>query len=86
MVHWAAAADSPDREQPPRVGFVVSKQVGPAVVRSRVKRRLRHQVRARLDRLSPGCVYVVRANPAAATASSDELGAALDASLGQASR
>ena len=64
-----------DREQPPRVGFVVSKPVGPAVVRNRVKRRLRHQVRARLDRLNPGSVYVVRANPAAATATSGtELG------------
>ena len=85
VVHWTAA-DPNDREQPPRVGFVVSKQVGPAVVRSRVKRRLRHQVRARLDRLNPGSVYVVRANPAAATASSEELGDALDACLDKASR
>ena len=86
VVHWTAAADPNDGEQPPRVGFVVSKQVGPAVVRSRVKRRLRHQVRARLGRLNPGSVYVVRANPAAATASSEELGDALDACLDKASR
>jgi ribonuclease P protein component len=86
VVHWVASSDEAGTSQPPRVGFVVSKQVGPAVVRSRVKRRLRHQVRARLARLSPGFVYVVRANPAASTASSDELGVALDSCLDQASR
>jgi ribonuclease P protein component len=59
----------------------VSKAVGPAVVRNRVKRRLRHQVRARLDQLHSGCVYVVRANPASAGASTAELAAALDRCL-----
>ena len=44
------------------------------------------QVRARLDRLNPGSVYVVRATPAAATASSEEIGGALDACLDKASR
>ena len=42
----------PDRP-PARVGFVVSKAVGNAVVRNRVKRRLRHLCRERLDVL-PG--------------------------------
>ncbi len=36
---------------PPRVGFVVSKAVGGAVVRNRTKRRLRALVASRLDRL-----------------------------------
>ncbi len=49
----------------PRVGFVVSKAVGNAVVRNRVKRRLRHLV-ATLD-APAGARVVVRALPPAAT-------------------
>ncbi|SES00029.1 ribonuclease P protein component [Propionibacterium cyclohexanicum] len=52
-----------------RVGFVVSKQVGNAVTRNRVKRRLRHLAAGRLrsDPDLPGSLrVVVRALPAAA--------------------
>lgn len=63
---------------PPRVGFVVSRAVGNAVVRNRTKRRLRALVAARLDVLPSGTDLVVRANPAAGAASSGELAAALD--------
>jgi ribonuclease P protein component len=62
---------------PPRVGFVVSKAVGSAVVRNKVKRRLRHLVRERLASLPDGAVLVVRAQPGAATASYAQLGADL---------
>jgi ribonuclease P protein component len=55
---------------PTRVGFVVSKAVGNAVVRNRVKRQLRHLARTRLDTLPPGSAVVVRANPAAAGSTS----------------
>jgi ribonuclease P protein component len=55
-------------ESPTRVGFVVSKAVGNAVVRNRVKRQLRHIARDRIDSLPTGSSVVVRANPAAATA------------------
>lgn len=65
----------------PRVGFVVSKAVGPAVVRNRVKRRLRHLVRAQLDSLPAGSTLVVRALPPAGAATSAELGADLERSL-----
>ena len=51
------------------MGFVVSKAVGGAVVRNRVKRRLRHLVRERLSDLPASGVLVVRAQPAAASAS-----------------
>jgi ribonuclease P protein component len=50
--------------QPARVGFVVPKAVGPAVVRNRVKRRLRHLVAPRLGQLAAD--VVIRALPAAA--------------------
>lgn len=52
----------------PRAGFVVSKAVGPAVVRNRVRRRLRHLVRPVLADLPAGSRLVVRALPAAAGA------------------
>ena len=63
---------------PPRVGFVVSKAVGTAVVRNRVKRRLRALMAARVDQLPAGVDVVVRANPLAAQANSHELAAELD--------
>jgi len=64
-----------------RAGFVVSKAVGPAVVRNLVKRRLRHLVRERLLRLPAGSLIVVRALPPAGTASYLDLEHDLDAAL-----
>ena len=58
---------------PARVGLVVSKAVGNAVTRNRVKRRLRASSRALLGELAPADVLVIRANPAAATATYAEL-------------
>ncbi|GGJ88148.1 hypothetical protein GCM10010123_17160 [Pilimelia anulata] len=79
-----ARPDSP--ELPVRAGFVVSRAVGGAVARNRVKRRLRHLVAARLGGLPPGTDVVVRALPAAAAATSGGLGADLDAALAAALR
>ncbi|GIH93170.1 ribonuclease P protein component [Planobispora siamensis] len=70
-----------DVDEPPLVGFVVSRAVGGSVVRNRVKRRLRHLVRDRLDRLPRGSLLVVRANPPAASARSERLAAELDVAL-----
>jgi ribonuclease P protein component len=69
------------REQVRRVGFVVARSVGPAVVRNQVRRRLRHLMRDRLDALPLGSLLVVRAAPSAATASSAGLAADLDGAL-----
>ncbi|WP_428847062.1 ribonuclease P protein component [Rhizohabitans arisaemae] len=74
-------ADSGKEGDPPHVGFVVSRAVGGAVVRSRVKRRLRHLIRERLDALPQGSLLVVRANPPAAHASSEQLAAELEIAL-----
>ncbi|ROR92926.1 ribonuclease P protein component [Nocardioides aurantiacus] len=65
----------------PRAGFVVSKAVGNAVTRNLVKRRLRHLVADRVDRLPDHALLVVRALPAAAEASYDVLGRELDRGL-----
>lgn len=64
-------------ERPARVGFVVSKAVGNAVVRNRTKRRLRALVAARLEEVPGGVDLVVRARPAAAGAPGDRLAADL---------
>ncbi|QIX28513.1 ribonuclease P protein component [Nocardioides sp. JQ2195] len=71
VVHlWVADGPTTD---PARVGFVVSKAVGNAVTRNRVRRRLRHLVRELLAQLPDSGVLVVRALPAAADASGDRL-------------
>lgn len=71
----------PPRAAPPRVGFVVSGAVGPAVTRNLVKRRLRGLVRERLGALPADCLLVVRANPSAAGVPPAVLGAELDRQL-----
>ena len=66
---------------PARAGFIVSKSIGNAVTRNLVVRRLRHLTRPRLDELPEGSLLAVRALPAAAAATSSELGGALDQCL-----
>ena len=66
-----------------QVGFVVSRAVGNAVARNRVRRRLRHLARQRLLSLPSSCVLVVRALPRAAEAQWPELGEDLDRCLGR---
>ena len=70
-----------DADEVPRAGFVVSRAVGNAVCRNRVRRRLRHLVRDRLAALPRGAELVVRAQPAAVTRGFAELGEDLDAAL-----
>ena len=65
------------RDAGPRVGLVVGKAVGNAVVRNRVKRQLRHLVRDHLTRLPSSSDLVIRARPPAAGMPSPELGAEL---------
>jgi ribonuclease P protein component len=73
--HLLVRKDSPDA---PRVGFVVSKSVGQAVVRNRVRRRLRHLARGYVRLLPGGSLLVLRAHPQAATARQADLAADLD--------
>ena len=71
VAHVADGAD-------PRVAFAVDRSVGGAVVRNRVRRRLREALRA-LHRSGalPGGAYLVRVSPAAAELDFRELGAHL---------
>lgn len=81
VVHLLREDDASGAAGPVRVGFVVSKAVGNAVVRNRVKRRLRPLVREQMHLLPAPAVLVVRALPAAGTATSAELRSDLDRCL-----
>jgi ribonuclease P protein component len=67
-----------------RVGITVSRRVGKAVVRNRVRRRLREAMRARLARVRTGQDVLLMARPSAAQASWTELNAAVDQVLARA--
>jgi ribonuclease P protein component len=68
-------------DEPSRIGFIVSKGVGNAVVRNLVKRRLREAGAASLREYGTGFAIVVRALPASAAASWDQLLADYNAAL-----
>jgi ribonuclease P protein component len=78
--------EEPAQAMTARAGFVVSKAVGNAVVRNKVRRRLRHLVRPLLAELPDGTTLVVRALPAAATATFSALSKDLEAALAAARR
>ena len=65
-------------------GFAVSKAVGGAVIRNRVKRRLRAITRAHLGTLPEGVAVVVRALPDSAQASFTSLEADVTGAMRQA--
>jgi ribonuclease P protein component len=86
VVHWAPGPESnepaarpqttpsdADANRTARAGFVVSKAVGNAVVRNKVKRRLRHAAAAELPHWPAGTDVVVRATPRAAERDFDQL-------------
>jgi ribonuclease P protein component len=62
-----------DVDAEPMAGFVVGRAVGNAVIRNKVRRRLRHLVADHVSRLPRGSLLVVRANPKAATARYNDL-------------
>ncbi|MCB5163330.1 ribonuclease P protein component [Streptomyces bambusae] len=70
-----------DSASPTRAGFVVNKAVGGAVVRNRVRRRLRHLMRDRLAVLPAGSLVVVRALPGSGEADHEQLARDLDAAI-----
>src|SRR5699024_8511403 len=73
MVVYAHVDSSEFRVGGPRFGLVVSKAVGDSVTRHRVSRRLRHIAAEVVGAIDPDLMVVIRANPASATASHDDL-------------
>ncbi len=58
--------------EPPQVAYAIGRVVGSAVVRNRVRRRLRCALRQLGGELPPGA-YLLGVSPAAATATADAL-------------
>jgi ribonuclease P protein component len=80
LVVHARRGDDPSG---PRIGLVVAKSVGNAVVRHRVARRLRHVAYTVLDDLEPGDRVVIRALPGSRDAVSARLQRQLADALGR---
>jgi ribonuclease P protein component len=84
VLYWFAREDDGE----PRLGLAVPKAVGPAVVRNKMKRRLREAFRARLGELPRNQDYVLVVRPGLAeavdTRGFDWLGERVDEILGKA--
>jgi len=68
---WCAALPD-DAVQPPRLAFAIGKVVGSAVVRNRVRRRLRAIATANADVLAPGS-YLIGVRPGVTQCTFEEL-------------
>ncbi|GAA1921598.1 ribonuclease P protein component [Microbacterium aoyamense] len=67
-VHTVTYVTTTDDQRPTRFGFIVSRQVGSAVVRNTVRRRLKSVCLTALPAVRPGSDIVIRALPSAASA------------------
>jgi ribonuclease P protein component len=67
-VSWVSG----DPTEPPRVAYTIGRKVGSAVVRNRVRRRLRMLMREAAPTLRPGA-YLIGVGPAAALLRHEEL-------------
>ncbi len=75
-----AYLDKPTAGDVPRFGFIVSKAVGGAVVRNRVRRRLKAACYSLLPE-APARSVVIRALPSAATADWEQLRAEVESAV-----
>ncbi len=67
---------------PPQVAFAIGSHVGNAVIRNRIRRRLRASLQGISSGLVPGAAYLVGATPGAAVATQSELAASLAVCFG----
>lgn len=66
--HTVTYVVATSEDRPARFGFIVSKQVGTAVTRNTVRRRLKAVCAEVLPQVKPGAEVVIRALPSAASA------------------
>ena len=74
-------ADRREPGAPPRIGFTVSRRVGNAVARNRVRRRLKELARLSEPRFQNGTDYVLVGRPAATNRPFAEMSRDLDSAL-----
>jgi len=72
-----------EQQRPPRFGFIVSKQVGTAVTRNTVRRRLKAICAELRESVRPGADVVIRALPSSASADFAVLRAEVERCLGR---
>jgi ribonuclease P protein component len=77
-VSWVPAGAA----EPPRVAFAIGRRAGSAVVRNRLRRRLRALVRDAAPRLRPGA-YLISAGPSAAALNCNDLRSTLEKAFSQ---
>ena len=63
VLYWFERSDEELSGEGPRLGLAVPKAVGTAVVRNRIKRRLRELFRARSEQVPQGHDYVLVVRP-----------------------
>lgn len=82
MAPFVVQARARGDDEPPRIGITVTRKVGGAVVRNRIKRRLKHAI-ARKEGLGfrPGYDYVLIARALSYSVPFDRLTGALDMAL-----
>ena len=83
MVVYAFDRAADERSRSPRLGLAVSRRVGNAVVRNRLKRALREQFAALSDQLRDGVDIVVIARPGLAEYLEERGSGALGERLGE---
>jgi len=71
--HTVTYVVTTSEDRPARFGFIVSKQVGTAVTRNTVRRRLKAVCAEALPQVPAGADIVIRALPAAASADFSQL-------------
>lgn len=79
--HFSVRVAPSQRPGRPGVAFAIGRKVGPAVVRNRLRRRLRHVMQALEPTLDPGMVYLVSARPSAGSLTFSEIEGAMRAML-----
>lgn len=86
-MEWRKRGEEETPDGPPRFGFTVTKKTGKAVVRNRIRRRLREAVRLHAaGAADQGCDYVLVGRPAALDAPFGEIVAELAKALDRARR
>ncbi|GAA1955396.1 ribonuclease P protein component [Microbacterium deminutum] len=81
--HTVTYVNSSGARTTPRFGFIVSRQVGSAVVRNTVRRRLKAVCAEAVDTVRPGDDVVIRALPSAGTATFSDLRTEVGRCLGR---